>query len=252
MVNAADRRARPLLITLSGPEGTGKTTNREFLLQLLKDSGITARGFHTSRLAFSSLIMRCLEVIGLRKKTSRTYEVPVEKVNSATENSDQSSNDRCVRIDSGRKELQSDQESPAAVHSLRQRLRNLRRCLGYVVDAFILRWMLVQQYRSGTQAVVCDRYIYDAMSRIVEKHPRWAKLISKIAPHSDLAFVLSGDPMELCIRRPGSTVEYHRRRLQQFDALRRQYRELIVIDPTDLIHVQLLIRQHVDQLLLHR
>lgn len=217
---------RPLLIALCGPEGTGKSTNREFIVQLARSHGLDACGVTSHELSIGTLVTRVARRLGILRKKDRF-----------------SSEFR--GIGRGRTEGPTTKD-----RMLRRRLRSFRRSLSYFGDAVIFRLYLRFGSCRSQDLVVADRYLYDSMARLTDDLPSMIGWLAFMSRRPDVAFLLSGRPNELLERRPGSTLEYHEMVQARYTALGHCCPELIQLPAADLQSTQLLIRQHLEPLLL--
>jgi len=104
---------------------------------------------------------------------------------------------------------------------VQRRDKNLRpwyvtlvRCGFYVLDAIHLRWLVKKMLSSEADVVVFDRYFYDqlAVLPIEQKAVRiYARLLFKLVPRPDIAYLLDADPEAAFIRKPEYPLEFLKR-----------------------------------------
>lgn len=223
-------RSAPVIITLSGPEGSGKSTNQAFIIELARSYGLSAIAVKGAELSIGFFIRSLGARLGFQSRKNR-FEREIATASHAASATTQ----------------------PAACRrTLRQRVRSIRRACSYAVDSFVLRIYFAFAPIRRHDVIVIDRYIYDALSRIVEEYPRLARCLDWMALRPHVAFVLSGDVSELVERRPSSTPEYYTLSLQRFRHLGQLCPHLLTISPGTLEHTHALIRGHLEPLLLRQ
>ncbi len=84
----------------------------------------------------------------------------------------------------------------------------------YLADAGHLRWKIRGARRTDADVVIFDRYFYDELANL-PLH-RWsailfARLILKVGPKPDIAFVIDADPVAAQARKPEYPLEFVRR-----------------------------------------
>lgn len=86
----------------------------------------------------------------------------------------------------------------------------------YLIDALSLRSVVKRAMRSGADVVICDRYAYDELANLLlntASARTYARLILKIAPKPDVAYLLDADPIAARERKPEYPVDFlHRNR----------------------------------------
>jgi thymidylate kinase len=92
----------------------------------------------------------------------------------------------------------------------------------YLVDAISLRNVVKQQLRGDCDFVIFDRYSYDELANLQLKNPiarMFARLIRRITPDPEVAFLLDADPEAARARKPEYPIDFVR-------ANRRAYMQL--------------------------
>jgi thymidylate kinase len=81
----------------------------------------------------------------------------------------------------------------------------------YFVDAVSLRAMVAKALRSDADFVIFDRYIYDELANL-NLGSLAARLylrgIMKLAPRPQISFLLDADPAQACVRKPEYPLEF--------------------------------------------
>lgn len=179
---ARDRlQRRPVLISFSGLDGSGKSTQIEGVVSLLEGSGL-----RVCRLAFWDNVV----------VLTRYREGFVHKV------------------------YKSEHGVGAPGKPVERRDKNMRgwhltlaRYGLYLLDTLHLRRVITRQRRSGADVIVMDRYIYDELVNLPLHHATsraFFRLMIRLAPRPDLAFLLDADPEAARARKPEYPVAFMR------------------------------------------
>ena len=113
----------------------------------------------------------------------------------------------------------------------------LMRHLLYMVDAIHLNVVVARAMRSGSDVIIFDRYIYDELANLPLTNPLtrlWVHIIRLSVPQPDLALLLDADPEEARARKPEYPVDFmHKCRKSYFD-LARIVRNITAVPPLPL------------------
>lgn len=177
----------PLLVSFSGIDGAGKSTQIEHLRDSLR-----AAGWPVVQLAFWNDV-----VVLSRFREGFTHRVfGSEKGVGA----------------SGKPVQRRDKNVRAWYLSL------LRSTL-YLLDALHLRRVVARARRSGAAVIIFDRYIYDELANL-PLHRRLARAFLRcvlaLAPRPNLSYVIDANPEEACARKPEYPLEFSRRCRQTY------------------------------------
>jgi thymidylate kinase len=110
---------------------------------------------------------------------------------------------------------------------------SLRLCL-YFADAVNLCLRVRAAKKGGPDVVIFDRYIYDELANLPLRVPsaRWfARLVAKLVPKPDIAYVIDADPVAAHARKPEYPVEFVRRNREAYIALAQLSGTITVIGP---------------------
>ena len=210
---------RPLLITFSGIDGAGKSTQIEKLRQYLVSEGVAVRilTFWDSIAVFRSL-----------------------------------------RSGFSRKVLQSDgkvgtRENPAQRKDKNRQAWPLLggRSLLYLLDVFSLRRIVRKVQAESSGVVLFDRYIYDQLAalpihrRLARTYAGW---VLGLTPQPDISYLLDADPEAARARKPEYPLEFLRTYRASYLELQK-LAQLQLIAPADPEHVHAQIVMRFEELL---
>jgi thymidylate kinase len=170
---------KPLLVSFSGVDGSGKSTQIEHLRSILH-----AAGFETRLLAFWDNV-----VVGVKYRESFVHKVYKSEQGIGEPGKPVNRQDKNVR---------------------RWYLAIARHIL-YLLDAINLCRVTKQARKSGADVVILDRYIYDELANLNLRNPlsrAFAKFVHWLAPAPDIAYLLDADPAAACARKPEYPVDF--------------------------------------------
>ncbi len=169
----------PLLISFSGVDGSGKSTQIESLCAALH-----AAGLKTRRLAFWDDV-----VIGVKYregfvhkmyKSERGVGAPGQPVNRRDKN-------------------------------MRGWHLSLSRHFLYLLDALKLRRVIARHKLRTGDVIILDRYIYDELANLNLQNPlsrAFVKFVCRFVPRPDLLYLLDADPAAAYARKPEYPVDF--------------------------------------------
>ena len=183
-----------MLISFSGVDGSGKSTQIDNLR-----SALQAAGFTTSLLAFWDNV-----VVGVKYREGFVHKV-----------------------------YKSERGIGAPGKPVNRRDKNMRgwhltlaRHFLYLMDALNLRRVVAREKsKSGVDVVILDRYIFDELSNLNLANPlsrRFVKFVQALVPRPDIAYLLDADPDAAYARKPEYPVEFMKK-------CRRAYFELAAL-----------------------
>lgn len=170
----------PLLISFSGVDGSGKSTQIENLRSALHAAGMT-----TSLLAFWDNV-----VVGVKYREGFVHKV-----------------------------YKSERGIGAPGKPVNRRDKNMRgwhltlaRHFLYLLDAVNLRRVVHRERRErGVDVIILDRYIFDELSNLNLENPlsrAFIKFVQAIVPRPDISYLLDADPVAAYARKPEYPVDF--------------------------------------------
>jgi thymidylate kinase len=179
MIRETSGSLRPTLVSFSGIDGAGKSTQIEELCARLVDSGLSV---HV--LAFWDDVAT---LKALREFLSRALFHGEPGVGTPT----QPVNRRDKNVRSW------------PVTALRFFL--------YFIDALSLRMKTARASRTGADVLIFDRYLYDELANLNLDHRlsrTYVRLLLKMVPRPDVAYLLDVDPVQARARKPEYPLEF--------------------------------------------
>lgn len=193
------------LISFSGLDGSGKSTQIENLRCTLHAAGMTTR-----ELAFWNDV-----VVGVKYREGFVHKV-----------------------------YKSERGIGAPGKPVNRRDKNMRgwyltlaRHFLYLLDTLNLRRVLEREKRSGADVIILDRYIYDELSNLNLDNPFtriFVRLIHFLAPKPDVAYLLDADPAGAYERKPEYPLEFMQNCRRAYFQLANLLGTLTIIPAVDL------------------
>jgi thymidylate kinase len=195
----------PLLISFSGLDGSGKSTQIDSVRATLARLGL-----RDTLLAFWDNV-----VVGCRYREGFVHKVYGSEIGVGAPGKPVNRRDKNVRK----------WYLTLARHGL------------YFLDALHLVWTVAQAMRSGADVVILDRYIYDELANLPLTNPltrAYVRFVHRMVPRPDVAFLLDADPVAANARKPEYPVEFMRENRARYFALAELLGSLTVIPPLPL------------------
>lgn len=104
----------------------------------------------------------------------------------------------------------------------------------YFVDALSLRRIVRKARHSGADLVIFDRYAYDELANLNLRNSlirSYARLIMKIVPYPDISFYLDAEPEQARARKPEYPVDFLHKSRASYLELARLLGKITVIPP---------------------
>jgi thymidylate kinase len=169
----------PLLISFSGVDGSGKSTQIENLR-----SALHAAGLNTRLLAFWDNV-----VVGAKYREGFVHKV-----------------------------YKSEPGVGAPGRPVHRRDKNMRgwhltlaRHFLYLLDAINLLRVVARERRTGADLIILDRYIYDELPNLNLANPlsrAFVRLVRALAPKPHIAYLMDADPVRAYERKPEYPLEF--------------------------------------------
>jgi thymidylate kinase len=199
--DAPTAATRPFLITFSGIDGAGKSTQIELLSSRLQKQGL--RVLHLSFWDDIAALSEMRAGAGYRAMGS-----------------------------SDAKQVNEPSLAPRNNKHVKKWYLTAARSAFYVLDVGRLHRVLASQRIKNCDVVIFDRYVYDQIANIYSQSHAgrsYAKLLLALTPAPDLAFVIDASPAAAFARKPEYPLEFVYRNRQTFLSLRELVPQLTVI-----------------------
>src|SRR6266536_360658 len=107
------------------------------------------------------------------------------------------------------------------------------RLLLYLLDAYSLRVAVSGSYYSGADFIIFDRYIYDELANLPLHHPPvrlYVSLLLRLIPTPDVAFIVDANPEAAHLRKPEYLLEFVRSNRDAYLKLSRLIGSMVVLE----------------------
>jgi thymidylate kinase len=116
----------------------------------------------------------------------------------------------------------------------------------YFLDALNLYRKIRQARRSDADVVIFDRYIYDEFANLPPRQSiteAFVKLIVRLVPAPDVSYIVDADPEAARARKPEYPLEFIHKNREAYLALRRRVINITLIEPLSIDAAQSKIRE---------
>jgi thymidylate kinase len=195
----------PVVISFSGLDGSGKSTQIENLRAALESAGLKTR-----LLTFWDDV-----VVGVRYREGFVHKVYKSERGIGAPGKPVARRDKNVRA----------------------WYLTLARYMLYFADALSLRHVLARAKKSGEDVVIVDRYIYDELVNLnlsTALARTFVRFIRALVPQPDVAFLLDADPEAAYARKPEYPVDFMRKCREAYFRLANILGTMTVVPALDL------------------
>lgn len=208
-------KRQPVLVSFSGMDGAGKSTQIEALADCVKRAGLRVRlvAFWDDVARLTSVRETAGHTLFKGEKGVGTPEKPVER------------RDKNVR-------------SPW--------MSGVRLFL-YSVDAVSLRQVVKRSSKSDADLIIFDRYAYDELVNLTLSNPlarAYVRLVMRLVPRPDISYVLDADPVAARARKPEYPLEFLYTCRESYRVLSKLVGGITIIPPMPIRDVQREILKH--------
>jgi thymidylate kinase len=213
---ATSGRRRPCMVSFSGIDGSGKTTQIDALTAWLNAAGLRVR------------IVRFWDDIAVLVQ---------------------------LRQGASHKIFKSEEGVGSPERPVRRRDKNVRgwymslvRLFLYGLDAVHLSWRFAGLSKCDADAVIFDRCLYDEFANLKLEDPFVAfyiRMLLKLIPHPDVAFLLDANPEHAVARKPEYPVTFLQENRSNYLALAKITPGMAVIPPCPVEEVTRIVLQQV-------
>ncbi|HEX3661976.1 MAG TPA: thymidylate kinase [Acidobacteriaceae bacterium] len=170
---------QPTLVSFSGIDGAGKSTQIDALRSLMVEAGLQVRviPFWDEVARLKNLREASGHKIFKGEKGVGSPERPIERRDK----------------------------------NVRSRTMSLVRLFLYTVDSLSLRFVVRRALRSGAGFLICDRYAYDEFVNLNLRNPfmrMYVRLMMRLIPRPDVSYILDADPIQARARKPEYPLEF--------------------------------------------
>lgn len=219
-MSVARKLRRPLVVSFSGLDGSGKSTQIENLRALIHSLGL-----HEDMLAFWDDV-----VVLSRYREGFVHRVYRSEHGIGAPDKPVNRRDKNVRV----------------------WYLNLARHGLYLLDALHLIWVIGKARRSGSDVVIFDRYMYDELANLPLESfftRTLIRFVKTIIPQPDIAYLLDADPVAARARKPEYPVEFMHNSRRCYFMLAHLLGTMTVIPPLPLSDTKREVTQHFLRLL---
>jgi len=181
-----------LLVTFSGIDGAGKTTQLVQTEAFLQRRGMKVTVLVTLHFTVTGILARLREWVVARRKTASQEHIQQRPR---------------IRSYPGGRSFDKDRHHWGV---------RVRRLIAYPVDCIAFASVITLLRIRGYDAVLCDRYIYDKLVCLAKPTGWFAKILTAMVPRPDVAILLVADPSAAEKRKPEHELDYFETKAQAY------------------------------------
>jgi thymidylate kinase len=120
----------------------------------------------------------------------------------------------------------------------------------YLLDAYSLRVAISGSTYSGADVIIFDRYIYDELANLPLDQPpvrAYVALLLRLIPKPDVAYIVDADPEAAYRRKPEYPLEFVRTNRDAYIRLSRLVRNMTVLEPRSVEETSARIKESVSR-----
>lgn len=209
MIPTGPQLHEPIIVSFSGLDGSGKTTQIDALRKAAAELGLS-----TTLITFWDDV-----VVGVRYRSGFVHRVFGSEEGIGKPGRPVERRDKNVRVG----------------------YLTLARHLLYLADAIHLRVVLSRVRRGPVRVIVVDRYLYDELANLPLENrfsSLYARLLARIAPRPDLALLLDAEPELARARKPEYSVNFLRESRRSYFRLAQLLGWITIVPPLNLEEAQ--------------
>ena len=122
----------------------------------------------------------------------------------------------------------------------------------YLADALSLTWKVFRLKKSQYNVIIFDRYVYDELANLPLQSRfvcAFVRMILSFVPKPDVAYVIDADPVAAIARKPEYPLDFLHRNRQAYLDMSRIARNISVIEPGTVEAMQASVRRKMTQAL---
>ncbi|MFZ0661578.1 MAG: thymidylate kinase [Acidobacteriaceae bacterium] len=208
-------KRRPVVVSFSGMDGAGKSTQINALATCAKQAGLWVRliAFWDDVARLTSVRETAGHTLFNGEKGVGTPEKPVERRDK----------------------------------NVRSSFMTAVRLFLYSVDAVSLRQVVQKSRRSDVDLIIFDRYAYDELVNLTLSNPlarAYVRMVMRLVPRPDISYVLDANPVQARARKPEYPLEFLYTCRESYQVLSRLVGGMTIIPPMPVQDVQREVLKH--------
>ncbi|HRX86718.1 MAG TPA: hypothetical protein P5572_16965 [Phycisphaerae bacterium] len=223
-----------LIVTFSGVDGCGKSTQVERTAQYLADQGLRVRKVAALRWSVAGIHARIRDAHRLRRRRKARRAQAARGADTGAAPAQSEAAAPTVHAYAHGRSFDADRRTLAV---------RIRRHLIYPLDCVMLAVCVTVHWLTGCTALVFDRYTFDKMVGLPNPDCRLSRLLVRIAPRPTHSFFIDTPPEIARARRPEHTADYHPHKSAGYRALAALDMGLTAVPPGSIEDVQQRVRQ---------